>query len=201
MLIKDSEGKDVEVFTKAELDAKVDESTSGLKADLEKQKVELDAALNAGGSDKDENIKKMRDAIAAKDEEIKKISKDMTDLPDRIKADVLKEEKEDLIKNLAGKDDELKKKIEFYMGEFKKTPTTRAELKDLTEKAYLLATDGQKPKMGVFDNGVTNAGYSGRSGIEQNKAGDYLSNESANAKSIRNVFGISDEDAKKFGKI
>jgi len=201
MIIKDGEGKDVEVFTPEEVKAKVEEATKPLQVDLEKHKVDLAAALAAGGTDKDENIKKMREAIDLKNKEITELANKVTNLPSQIKAESLKEAQAEIILGLAGKDEDLKKKIEFYMGEFKTQPTNQKELKESLERAYVLATGGQKPKPGVFDNGAINAGAGYGGSNNNNNGGDYLQNESANAKAMRGAFGISDEDAKKFGKV
>jgi hypothetical protein len=202
MITKDEQGNEIEVFTKAELDAKVEEATKPLAESLEKQKADLEAAVAAGGTDKDENIKKMREAIALKDEELKKVTSQLTEMPGKIKSELLVETKVEAIAEAVGKDDELKKKVEFFMDQFKKVPTTKAEMKELVDQAYLLATGGERKKPGVFDGGVGSGGYDGgRSGSSAGEKGDYLQNETANAKAIRSAMGISDEEAKKFGKV
>lgn len=198
-MIKDSEGNDVQVYTPEELKAKVDEATKPLQADLEKHKSDLAAAIAAGGTDKDENIKKMREAIALKDKEIGDLAAKVTNLPNQIKAESLKESQDEIVASLAGSDKDLKEKINFYMNELKTQPTNRKELKEKIERAYTLATGGEKPRPGVFDNGALNGGGAG-SFIPVNNGGDYLANETDNAKAMRSVFGISDEEAKKFGK-
>ena len=200
MLVKDENGNEIEVFSQEELQAKITEATKPLQDDLSKLKTDLDAAIAAGGSDKDENIKKMREAINAKDAQIADITKQLGELPGKMQANALAESKEEMLTALVGKDEDLKKKVQFFLDEFKTQPTDKKSLKHAVEYAYILATGGQKPTPGILDNGATHGGYPG--GGYQHKAadGDYLQNETPNQKAMRNVFGISDEDAKKFGK-
>ena len=200
MLIKDSEGKGIEVFTQEEVNNKIQESIKPLTADLEKAKTDLKAAIdNKGGTDE---VKRLTDLVNSKTAEIDGLNKKITSIPEEIKQNALKEVRTEMLEKVAGKDADLTKKIEFYLNEFKTAPTNKKEIQEQIDRAYMLATGGQKPKPGVFDNGVMNMGGSGQyNGGNGGNNGDYLANETANAKAIRNALDISDEDAKKFGKI
>ena len=204
MLIKNNEGEDVEVFTSEEVEEKTKEILDGYKSEsdikiqelIDQQnelKTKLEEAESNKNDNKDENIKKMRNALNSKEKEMEDFKKQISEEISTIKSGTITEIKTEIFDSLT-KDVEIKKKMEFFNDQFKDTPKTKAEMVERAKQVYTLAT-GSLPKQGIFDNGIISGGAgSGNNNWQQNREG-----ESTESKEQRKLLGISDEDAKKYG--
>jgi hypothetical protein len=205
-MIKDADGKEIEVFTAEEVAAREaaalelyqkdhpDQSAALAAAETAKAAAEksLADALAAGGDTKDENIKNLRIAVKTANDNTEKVKTEMTAAIDALKAAPTKEYESELVARLGGTDKDLKEKIEIRYKELAGMPSgTKAEVRARMEAAYQLAAG--KPAATILDGGVTSAGSRGDGGMPQ--AG---TQENDNSKAMRNVLGISDEAAKKF---
>lgn len=204
MTVKDANGNDIEVYTEAELkeqrDAAVQEhlvanpdrsdEVTKLQTELETAKKTLEEAEKGGGNS--ENLKKLREAAENKGKELETVKTELLGKIEEVARSGLNEYKGDLIEAYSRGDAELKKKIEFNIGQFKSVPKDKVAMKELVMNALKLSTD--KP-IESFMNGVGGAGD--RGDITIAREGEVQ--ETTNGKAMRSVFGISDADAKKYG--
>ncbi len=204
MTVKDANGQDIEVYTSDELQvqkqAALDEyvaanpDNSGeitkLQDELVSAKKSLEDAEKAGKGG--ENVKQLRDAKENLEKGLKDMEgRFMTEL-EKVKNSGLETYKNDLIKAYSKEDSELKKKIEFNLGQFKNTPTTQEDMKNQILSAVTLSI-GKAPDNFNF-SGMNSGNSSDRA---TTPAGEIR--ETENGKMMRNVLGISDAEAKKYG--
>jgi hypothetical protein len=205
-MIKDADGKEIEVFTAAEVEAqktaaladyqKEHPDQTAALAELEAAKTTAEKALAdaiaAGGDTKDENIKALRAAVKAANDNTDKVKSEMTTAIEALKSAPTKEYEADLVTRLGGTDKELKEKIEIRYKELAGMPSgTKAEVRARMEAAYQLAAG--KPAAAILDGGITSAGPRGDGGMPT-----ATGQENDNSKAIRKELGITDEQAKKY---
>lgn len=205
-MMKDADGKDIEVFTPEEVATREaaaieqyqkdhpDQSAALAAAETAKTDAEkkLADALAAGGDTKDENIKALRGAVAAANANTEKVKTDMSAAIEALKTAPTEEYKAELVSLLGGKDKDLQEKIEIHYKNLSGMPaTTKLEVRARMEAAYTLAAG--KSAATILDGGVASAGPRGSGGMPENG-----STENDNSKAIRSVLGITDEQAKKF---
>lgn len=205
--IKDADGKDVQVFTEAEVKtnearalaeyqaANPDKSAAlaTAQAEAKEAKDALAAATAAGGSDKDQNFAALRVSVKAAEDKAEKIRVDALAAIEALKTAPTVEYKTELLDRAGGKDKVLRDKVEIKYAALSGMPeSTKAEVKARMEEAYKLAVD--KPVPGMFDGGAGGMGHRGTGGMPQNDT----NKETDNSKAIRGQMGITDEQATKY---
>lgn len=195
-------GEEVEGYTKDELEARTKESIEEFaqnnpdkSADLQKAQDELLAA-NAkfkeleemGGSEgQKKRLKAEKDEAQNKLAEVeKKLTGEMKALKDSIFGG----RKTKVLDALTKGDVELRKKIELEADSFKGEPANEIELEQRLVKAATIVM-GNKPQPNFMDG----MSHGGTRGVDDKRG---VTQESDNAKEMRKVFGITDEQAKKF---
>lgn len=161
-IIQDSSGAEIEVFTKDEVDAAVEEyKTSNpdkseelarLQAILEEKEEDL-AALK----DKDFNFSRLRKQVDDLQKEIgEKVNAAKKDVLDS----VLKEHYNETLSTLAGGDEELEKSIEFQYNRLQDAASTKEEIAKKLRDAWVLAT--KREEADVLNTTVLSSGGVGR---------------------------------------
>lgn len=197
---------DVEVFTQAELDAKIASEKSALQTEYEVKLQEKDTSLNAlatekadleaklGGVDKENpNFKVLKDALDKKDGEIRAIRESI----ENDKKSVREESMNTKVKLVAGTNEELAKKIKFNL------TNTLASMKEDTEEdrvakfnaALKLSADSSIDTPSIMDLGIGGGGSNRGSDFSQKSTVEFTKREIA----LGEKLGITDEDRKKFG--
>jgi len=199
------DGKEVEVLTAEEAQAKADEaaakaldsyksehpdqteSVTKLQSDLKKAQEDLDAASKGGNSAQVERLRKERDeAQKLASEGIAQLTKDFADF----RNGSINEVKGTLLNQYAGTNKDLREKIEIEFGNYKPNANTKADIEERMAKAFQLATGTKAtPRMtdGIAGGGARGDGYSPT----------VVKEESANGAAMRKAFGITDEQMKK----
>jgi hypothetical protein len=160
-----------------------------LQADLKAAQDALAAAGEGGGDDAQKKRLKAdaQTAEAKLNEVTAKFTKELTDL----KASIYGGRKTKVLDALAGKDVELRKKIELEYDGFKGEPANEVEIEARLIKAATIVS-GTKPAPNFMDgmsSGGTKGNGSGQGSVIQ---------ETENGKAMRAALGISDADAQKY---
>lgn len=195
-------GEEVEGFTKEELEAKTKElikefaqNNPDKSEDLQKAQDELLAA-NTKLKDLEEmggNEGQKRRLKAEKDEaqtKLAEVEKKLTGDMKALKESIFGERKTKVLDALTKGDVELRKKIELEADGFKGEPANEIEMEQRLVKAATIVT-GNKPQPNFMDG----MSHGGTRGVDDKRG---VIQESDNAKEMRKVFGITDEQAKKF---
>ncbi len=207
----DKDGNEVEAFTPEELEAKKKEAIDEYVKNNPDKGTELTAAQTAlkeaqdklkefeeGGGDDDAQKKRLKAEKKTAEDALKTAVEGLTKQMNDMQTNFLAGHKTKMLEKLSGGDPEKKKKIEFEFDQYnegKKAPANEVELAERMAKAATLATGAAVTPN--FMDGMSSAGQRGDS---QNGGGGKVQvEESENAKAQRKAFGISDEDAKKFG--
>lgn len=225
MIIKDANGKEVEVFTAEELKAKTDAAVATAREEASKTAVEeyqkqhpdmtkdlndlkekladsearLETALNDGKGGNEEQIKRLREERETAKTALKDFQDKVLTEVNNFKASFAKETKDEIFDALSKGDKEIRKKIEFFYDSFKGDALTKKEMRDRAEQAYVLAT-GKKAEPSILD-GITGAGARGQFD-HQGGGGGNQKPVSDNEKAIGNVLGVTDEMREKYrGKV
>lgn len=209
MKLFDENGNEVEAYTADELKNKEQEAINNYiaenpdkseelntaKKDLEeanKKIKEFEESGDGNQQQKQRLIQQKKDAESNLETVTATLTKQINDLQDGM----ISGAKSRVLDKLSNGDVELRKKIELEYDEYnegKKKPANDVEVQQRLEKAYLLAT-GDKPAPNFMDNMNNGAGRG-----EAEPGSDTNTEESDNSKAMRKVFGISDEDAQKYG--
>lgn len=189
------DGKEVEVFSKEELDAKNTELETA-KANLKAKEEELEK-LNA----KDFNFKKLEASRDAADKNVEDLKKEIDTKITAAKTEVLEEVNKDHydneVKAVSASDEELKKKVELHYSETLKgvVPKNKAEISAKVRQAWVLATTKEDP--GALNASVISSGGVGALNIKTEKK--FSPEEKAVARKIAAAGGLELTDAD-FGK-
>lgn len=211
--MKQEDGSEIEVFTEAEVNARVAEvetkKTEEMKviADgyaaketeaktalqkLNDEKTALETKINGNGGGQVDNFKELKAALDKKTEEITALSKDLGEM----KSNSIKDQKDSFVNKIAGKDAELKKKIDlFYEKDLSGMPDkTPEEIAKKVEAAAKLAGEvvDIDPLSGAI-NGAGGKGFSPEGGA--GGAPEF----SAKEKQLGAKMGITEADYKKYG--
>ncbi len=199
---KNDKGEDVEVevFSQAEIDAKIAEKESEFntkiaekdtaiatmtteKADLEKKLAEI--------KPDHPNFAALKEALDKKDAAIKSVKDEL----DQDKQNRVKEAMDTKITAASKGDAEFEKKVRLALtNTLKGLPeTTEAERTAKIEAAVKLSTDFSSDQ-GMFDGGIGGGGRGGDGG-----GGDNQVEFTPREKSLGSKLGITDEDYKKYG--
>ncbi len=156
--ITKEDGTEVEVYTADELAKAKTEVLTAKDAEIKKFQEEL-----VKYQEKDNNFKALREAKEKAELESKTAKEMLANAVDTVKTEVLsgllKDEYSKLISNLAGSDENLKKKLEAEYNRLSDKPTTKEEVAKKVMDAYRLATDVHIPTMNA---GVISAASGGR---------------------------------------
>jgi len=125
--------KEKQAALEAEKAKAIEEATAELKKNLEEKEVELKKL-----QDKDFNFSKVRKGEEEKEKEIEDLKKKVEEL----NSVRIGEHKSDLIKVLAGDDEDLKKTIEHHYDRIKDDAQTKEQIEAKLREAYHLATRG-----------------------------------------------------------
>ncbi len=208
-MIKNEDGTETEteVFSQAELDAKLEEAKSVLQTEFEGKLAEKDTALSSlntekadleaklNGVDKDNpNFKTLKEALSKKDDEIKSIK----DGIENDKKSVREESMNTKVKAVVGSNTELEKKIRFNLS------NTLASMKEDTEEdrvakfnaALKLSADSSIEAQSILDGGMGGGGHRGSDFPNAGPAVEFTSRE----KALGDKLGITDEDRKNYAK-
>lgn len=207
----DKDGNEVEAFTPEELAVKQKEAVDEYikknpdkGGELTKAQQDLKAAQDKlkeyeeGGGDDDAQKKRLKKEKQEAEGALKTIVDGLTKQMNDMQAGFLSGHKEKMLQKLSGGDPEKRKKIEFEFDQYnegKKAPSNEIELAERLSKAATLATGTAITPN--FMDGMAGAGQRGDS--HNGGGGKVQVEESDNAKAMRKAFGISDDEAKKFG--
>ena len=187
-----SDGTEREVPTEDELqDLKFrSDERKKQRVELEEEKTKLQEEL-LKLSDKDHNFNKLKEKTKNKEDEIKKSTEELDEAKKVFVERQTLEYEQDALSALAGTDEKEKEKIlHYYNNELTTTAITKNEIMEKMVKAHKLAIEPSKYNP---INQVVN--HSGRGAEVENQS------ESGVSKEMRQkVFGVSDDDAKKYGK-
>lgn len=204
------DGKEIEVFTSEEVDAKAKEAAQAAVKQAEdkfksenenavKEKEELanklkeaedllKAAEDKGGNEG--QIKRLREERDAARKAAEEAAKNVDQKLDAFKKEIMGGTKDQLLDAYAKGDVELRKKIEYHFDNYRPSDTTPAALKERMEMAVTMAT-GTKPtpnpldgRTGGGDRGTGNSGGGAGQSKELN----------SNQKAIGAVLGITGKD-------
>lgn len=177
---------EVEKLAKEQIEADkakaVEEATAETKKKLEEAEAEL-----AKLKDKDFNFSKVRKGEEEKGKEVEELKKQIGDLNSRITG----EHKTDLLKVLAGDDEDLKKSIEHHYDRIKDDAQTKEQIEAKMREAYHLATRGSSSPDPL------KATQSAASGIVHKANAGEVDPEVAK---WGKAFGLSEDDIKKHNK-
>lgn len=151
--ISDSTGSEIEVFTAEELETQKNEAIDQYKKDNPDKSEEIDSLQKDLATAKEEleklgkkdlnfaNLRQQKEAAETKVESLKKEIDDKIALAKKeILEGVMKDHYNEIMKSLAGDDEELKKKIEFHYNRIQDVPTTKEEINKKLRDAWTLAT-------------------------------------------------------------
>lgn len=174
-----------------EYESKITDSTKTLDT-LNKEKAELESKLKGdttGGQV--DNFKILKAELDKKSEEIANVTKELGE----IKSKSVIEQKNTLIGKVAGKDQELKKKIElFYEKDLASMPEDSIEnIAKKVEAASKLA--GEVVEFDPLSGAVSGAGGRGEGGYKESNIPEFSTRE----RQLGAKLGITDEDYKKYG--
>jgi chromosome segregation ATPase len=204
--IVDAEGKEHEVLTQEEIDAKVQAAVSSKESELKSAIEEKDTRLGslqseletarealdkAGEGTKDwasarGQIKGLEAKIGELEQARNREKEEFSGEIRKVRTAVFQGQVDSMIKNLSGEDEELKKKIEFQynrLGVADNEKDAQEKMKD----AFLLATGRQAPNMFNVARGT---------GGDAPRVNQPASQELSE---LGSRFGLSDEDIKKYG--
>lgn len=215
MKIKNDDGTESEVFTPEEVDAKIkaveetkqkeiQEVTQKVTAEfegkmkpleekfskMEAEKKDLEAKI-AGEGQQGANFKVLKEALDKKTEELDAVKKDLT----TFKESQFSTQRNAFIDKFAGKDPELKKKIEFHYKESLSamSESTPVDMAKKVEAAFKLASDNFSPDL--MDT-IIGGGNRGEGGGSDNKGSvEFTQRERA----LGSKMGITEADYKKYG--
>lgn len=197
----DENGNEIEAFTKEEFEAKKKEALEEYAMNNPDKSGELKTAQDElllvqaklkeleemGGSEGQKKRLK-----AEKEEALNKVSeieKKLTGEMKALKDSIFGGRKTKVLDALSKGDVELRKKIELEADGFRGDPVNEIELEQRLIKAATIVM-GNKPQPNFMDG----MSHGGTRGVDTQKQGQ----ESENSKEMRKVFGITDEQAKKF---
>lgn len=199
------DGKEVEVLTPEEAQAKITEATTvaletykkehpdqtaemtKLQGDLTKVQADLAAAEGKGDTPQIQRLRKERDdAQKALTEGIATLTKDFTEF----KNSSVTETKNALMDRYAGTNKEMREKIQFEFDKYNPTANMKADIEERMAKAFALASGG-KPAPKFTDN-LSSSGGRGDGYVPTE-----TKQETANGVAMRKAFGITDEQFKK----
>ena len=216
----DKDGKEVEAFTREEIDLTIqtekesaiaeanalrEEEIAGLLAEKEKledDRVKLEQTLE-GMKNKDVNFGKIRSQVEIKDKKIEELQAQLTAVNEgttkrieEIEGSRIKEVKDGEISSIAGADVELTKKINFFYDSFAGSVKTKEEIKARVTNATLLATGG-KTKVNMTGDVISSGG-------SMNIPTDIQGQGKLSSPEVRDVarkLGITDQELSKGGLI
>ncbi len=205
-IIKKEDGTEIEVFTAEELEAQKQEAIEAFKAenpDKSDELIALQEELKAKeeeltkAKDKDINFSNLRKQKEAAEKKISEITAEIDTKINSVKKEVmegfLKDHYNETLKNLAGDDEDTKKKIELHYKRLADPASTKEEIANKLRDAWLLATKPEPAdasNLSVFSSGAVRKPTFKS---QENK----LSTEE---RAMLGKFGISDKDIEKYGK-
>src|SRR3990167_8297697 len=182
--VKLEDGTEIDTYTEEELQAQKDEAIEQFKAENPDKSAELaelqeklriaDEELAKKG-DGDRNFANLRTAKEKAEKELGDFSKKVPEMMENLKKEVIegvhKDYYSDNLKNLAGEDTELLKKIEHEYNTTLKgvVPSSKAEISEKLNKAYILA--GGEKDFDALSSSVISSGGVGRLNIKSNNKG------------------------------
>lgn len=202
MKIKQDDGSEIEVYTADELEEErkraVDEfknenpdlaNIEQIKSDLDKTKLDLEAALAKGG-----NTAQQRKIISDLEIKVKDQEDSFTKQITEIKTSTDQKEIDRIVDRVSGGDVELKKKIVESMKQLSSMPhTTDEEKLRKVEAAYKLSTPNPVPSILNHDIMYSGGAGGGSGEPDANKPSQALVDFGAR------YFGLTAEDFKKYG--
>lgn len=200
----DKEGNEVEAYTKDEIETQKTEALESykkanpdtkdqftkLQKELDDTKVLLEKAEKGGMSEgQKDRLKKAADEA---EQRLKDFEKTTNDKIDSLKASIVEGPRRKLIERLSGGNAEMKEKIELKLKSLTGYEASEEGVTKQVVDAYTLVM-GNAPKPEVLD-GIGSAGGRGNGGgPEKNQP------VTENSKKIQGAFGISDQEAEKYG--
>jgi hypothetical protein len=204
----DIDGNEVEAFTPEELKAKQDEAVAehlknnpDKSAELDKLRTELADATKkleeAAKGGNDQQKARLRSEKEAAEAALKDVTDKLSGEINALKETFTAGTKNKIMNALTKGDKDLQAKIDLKYNSLMKTgdyPSTEEGIAQALSEAATLVT-GSKPTPNFMDN-ISGAGDRGAT----QKPGE-AKVETPNAKAMRNVLGITDKDAEKYGGV
>lgn len=197
----DKDGKEVEAYTQEELDAQKAQALEEYKkANPDKndeiaalqQKLKEAEEREKNGGGDDAQKKRLKDEKEDIKKELTQKIDDLTKAFDEYRNGITTSAKETILGKLVGADKDLRAKVELKMNNLTGYPDTPEGTAQKIQDAYTMAT-GTRPTPSMMD-GITGAGGRGEgAGSDGNKGG-----MTENGKAIANVLGIKEETVKKY---
>ena len=205
--ITDSSGEEIEVFTSEELEQQKEEALTQYKEDNPDKTEEMEALQKERdeAKEKEEELQKQLDGELDKDknfanlrkqkDEAEEKSKDMESRIDEkvatAKTEILEQNvedyKKDQLNELAGDDEELKKKIQFHYDSFKDASTSKEDVSSKLRASWTLATANDRTEVqgSAFSSG-------GASGVKIKADNNFTPEE----KGLGTKLGLEEKDLK-----
>jgi len=220
--IKDKDGKEIEVFTGEETEARetaaaaaatkeakeagdkaledykaANPDKSGEITEVQKQLDEVNKKLVAAEKENNDNdasgqVARLREERDAAQKKLKEATDGFQQQFDTLRNEMVGDTKEEWLSRLSGGDAELRKKIELEFDSYNPTKTTKKDIGERMQKAFHLAT-GNAPSPTVLDSIAGGGTARGDTTPQSEKVKEATENE----KKIGDVLGITDEDRKK----
>ena len=141
--LRNESGEEIEAFTAEEVKTLEESKEEELKTATE-QAVKLQEELNKL-KDKDLNFSTLRSQKDEAEKKVKELAENLKTLPDKIKGEVmesvLKEHYLEILQNLAGGDEEAKKKIEHHYNRLSDPVDSKAAIEKKLRDAMSLSQD------------------------------------------------------------
>ena len=182
----DSEGNEIEAFTK-------EEHEEALKQEISKKDEELKTINEKleGLNNKDINFKALREEKEKIENENKELKGKLSEQINGIKSSIEKDKIDNTISVMAAGDEEIAKKIKFHYDRIIKPEDTEEEKKVKLSDALKLALGGTATP-NVLNNTMSAAGAGKPVGGKSTFTPDLID--------LGNKFGLSEEDIKKYGQ-
>ena len=209
------EGEEIEVFTHAEVEAQINAKGEEMKtqisgeltekykdyddvkakaADFEAKLVETQLLLSAAENDpaKKAQIERLRAERDAAKSSVEELNSVVSTQINQLRSEFIGDYKGELLAQVAGSDEELKKKISLEFDRYRPADNTREDVKARMERAVILAT-GEAQAAGLFQGGVLTGGAG--AGDKQLSTVHAVSES---AVSLGDKLGITAEQRKKY---
>ena len=201
-IITNEAGEEIEVYTQAETEAMLSEKVEAIseekQAELDAiaaEKLEIEDELQKLRN-KDMNFRNLEKKAAGKEvevsEEIKSQISSLEEKINQLAAQPKNDVKQDFVKQFIGEDKEQSERFEYYYERLGSEAKTKDEVLKAAQEALTLASGGE------YKPDLTSGMYS--TGVNQNYRNTPTGEVSETSKEIGNLFGITPEDRKKYGK-
>jgi hypothetical protein len=147
----DKNGKEVEAFTKDDIDKVVEEAVSKAIDDTNTERQaeidELTAKVSGGADDKSKNLVNQRKIIKDKDDTLAKMKARIDEFEAKMAQSQSAQKVDSIIKSVAGDDPDMNLKVKTFYDSFKGEPADDEQINQRVQNAFKLAGGGDKPSL------------------------------------------------------